>query len=64
MEIEEKEHSSESLELLQTQIKVTLQNLYVMQEELLEEPSKSNVKKLTRALQIFYQVLRQELISY
>ena len=64
MEIEEKEHSSESLGLLQTQIKVTLQNLYVMQEELLEEPSKSNVKKLTRALQIFYQVLRQELISY
>lgn len=64
MEIEEKEHSSESLELLQTRINVTLQNLYVMQEELLEEHSKSNVKKLTRALQIFYQVLRQELISY
>ena len=64
MEIEEKEHFSESLELLQTRINVTLQNLYVMQEELLEVHSKFNVEKLTRALQIFYQVLRQELISY
>lgn len=64
MEIEEKEHFSESLELLQTRINVTLQNLYVMQEELLGVHSKFNVEKLTRALQIFYQVLRQELISY
>lgn len=64
MEIEEKEHFSESLELLQTRINVTLQNLYVIQEELLEIHSKFNVEKLTRALQIFYQVLRQELISY
>lgn len=30
MEIEEKEHFSESLELLQTRINVTLQNLYVI----------------------------------
>ena len=57
MDIERREHSSESLVLLQQQTDVALQSLYVIQGVLLEKHSKYNIAKQTGIFWIFYQVL-------
>ena len=62
-DIERRENSSESLELLQERNDLALQSPYDIQEVLLDEYSKPNIVKFTRTIQIFYQVIRRKLIS-
>ena len=57
LEIERRDHFSESSEVLQD-------CLSDMQEVLPEEQSKSNIVKFAKTFQIFDQVLKQEVISY
>ena len=57
LEIERRDHFSESSEVLQD-------CLSDMQEVLPEEQSKSNIVKFAKTFQIFDQVIKQEVISY